>query len=45
MSKLIQSAYTCIESQKYKKAVTILDSPELSRYPLAKASAFVSLHP
>ena len=41
MSKLIQSAYTCIESKRYKKAVTILDSPELSRYPLAKVCYFV----
>ena len=39
MSKLIQSAYNCIESNKFKKAVSILDSPELARYPLAKAFA------
>lgn len=36
MSKLIQSAYNCIESGKYKKAITILDSPELDRFPIAK---------
>ena len=29
MSKLIQSAYASINSQKYKKAITILESPEL----------------
>lgn len=37
MSKLIQSAYNCIESGKYKKAITILDSPELDRFPIAKS--------
>lgn len=36
MSKLIQSAYNSIESGKYKKAITILDSPELDRFPIAK---------
>lgn len=36
MSKLIQSAYASINSQKYKKAITILESPELDRYPMAK---------
>ena len=36
MSKLIQSAYASINSQKYKKALTILESPELDRYPMAK---------
>lgn len=36
MSKLIQSAYVCIESGKFKKALTILDSPELDRFPSAK---------
>ena len=36
MSKIIQSAYSLIESQKYKKAATLLDSPEVARFPHAK---------
>lgn len=40
MSKIIQSAYSFIESQKYKKAATLLDSPEVARFPLAKVFTF-----
>lgn len=40
MSKIIQSAYNLIESQKYKKAAEHLDSPEVARYPLAKVCLY-----
>ena len=36
MSKIIQSAYSAIESQKYKKAASLLESPEVARFPFAK---------
>ena len=36
MSKIIQSAYSAIESQKYKKAASLLESPDVARFPLAK---------
>ena len=44
MSKLIQSAYTSIESGKFKKALTILDSPELDRFPTAKVYIYDLIH-
>ena len=44
MSKIIQSAYNFIESQKYKKAAALLDSPEVARYPHAKVYFLYLFH-
>lgn len=45
MSKIIQSAYSSIGAQKYKKAATLLESPEVARYPIAKVwSSFFTFH-